>query len=93
MVAVLIVAVILASVAGIGVFTASHFATKAACATEKDTVGDAEEAYEASTGAEPTNVAELVGGKLALLKSTPTNYTIVGQGNVAPIPHNPAGCR
>ena len=90
----LIVIVILGILAGIVVFAVGNLTSNAksnACATEKQTISTALEAYKANTGAYPSdgtppvvamdfltgaNSAPVPAGVGVLLKSTPTNYTI-----------------
>ena len=74
----LIVIVILGILAGIVVFAVGNLTSNAktnACATEKSTISTAVEAYKAQNGAYTDDMADLVGGAGALLKTTPTDYT------------------
>jgi general secretion pathway protein G len=91
----LIVIVILGILAGIVVFAVGNLTSNAktnACSTEKSTIVAALEAYKAQNGSYPANMAALTGGTGALLKSTPSNYTIDGSGNVTAISGNTGGC-
>jgi len=91
----LIVIVILGILAGIVVFAVGNLTSNAktnACSTEKSTIVAAAEAYKASNGSYPANMAALTSGSGALLKSTPSNYTIDNAGNVTPIANNAGGC-
>jgi general secretion pathway protein G len=90
----LIVIVILGILAGIVVFAVGNLtsnATANSCATEKATVSTAMEAYKAQTGAYPTVLAQLTGTG-ALLKTTPTGYTISATGTPVTIPGNINAC-
>jgi competence protein ComGC len=75
------------------VFGVSSLASTATCATNKETVEDAQDAYTASNGTYPANMAALTTGPNALLKSTPTDYTVDGRGNEVAIANNPGGCQ
>ena len=94
----LIVIVILGILAGIVVFAVGNLtsnATKNSCATEKSTIMTAAEAYKAQTGNYPTNITDLTAGTgtvQALLKTTPTGYTINPSGTPVTIPNNPNSC-
>jgi general secretion pathway protein G len=94
----LIVITILGILAGIVVFAVGNLTSGAhtsACATEKSTIGTALETYKAQNGAYPPNMAALtstVGASGQLLKSTPADYTIDGNGNITAISGNPGGC-
>jgi hypothetical protein len=79
-------------VAVIVVFGISNLAGTAACATNRDTVEDAQDAYTALHGIYPANMAALTTGPHPLLTSTPTDYTVDGKGNEVAIANNPAGC-
>jgi len=94
----LIVIVILGILAGIVVFAVGNLTSNAqtnACATEKSTISTALEAYKAQNGTYPPNMAALTstgGVSGQLLKSTPADYTIDGNGNITAISGNPGGC-
>jgi prepilin-type N-terminal cleavage/methylation domain-containing protein len=82
----LIVIVILGILAGIVVFAVGNLTSNAktnACSTEKSTISTALEAYKAQNGAYPAAMSNLTSGTGALLKSTPTLYTIDGAGNIS----------
>src|SRR3954469_12504455 len=76
----LIVIVILGILAGIVVFAVGNLTSNAktnACSTEKSTITTAVEAYKAQNGSYPANMAALTTpASSALLKTTPSNYTI-----------------
>jgi general secretion pathway protein G len=94
----LIVVVILGILAGIVVFAVGNLTSGAqtsACVTEKSTITTALETYKAQNGAYPLNMAALTstgGASGQLLKSTPADYMIDGNGNITAISGNPGGC-
>jgi prepilin-type N-terminal cleavage/methylation domain-containing protein len=94
----LIVIVILGILAGIVVFAVGNLTSGAktsACSAEKTTISTALEAYKAQNGAYPASMSVLTTGTGALLKTTPLDYTIDGNGNISALSgtgQNPNGC-
>ena len=89
----LIVIVILGILAGIVVFAVGNLTSNAktnACSTEKSAIVAADEAYKAQSGSFAADMATLVAA--GNLKSTPSNYTVDGSGNVTAISGNAGGC-
>jgi hypothetical protein len=98
-VALLMVTVVVAVVAAIGVFAFAKVKTAAECPTEKSTIATALDTYQDVTGHYPASMDLLDGVSAApasvgtLLKSVPADYTTTGGGNIVPVRGNSDGCR
>jgi hypothetical protein len=97
-IALLVLIMIVGGIGGITTFMVGNLASRASCATEKETVVEAQESYKAATGRDPTSMDSLDGRAPApsniaeLLTSPPPDYTVDGRGNVIAITNNPHGC-
>jgi type II secretion system protein G len=81
----LVVIVILGILAAVVVFAVGGSTEKAqsnACAAERSAVETAVEAYRASVGSYPANVAAMTGTTNQFLRSAPKYYTTSGGGTV-----------
>jgi hypothetical protein len=92
-VALLTTIVVMATLAVAVTLGIGQLASTASCATNKETVDEAQEVYKASAGVFPSNMAALTTGVHAPLSSTPTDYTVDGRGTVVAIANNRDGCR
>jgi general secretion pathway protein G len=89
----LIVIVILGVLAAVTVFAVRGVTGRgevSACASDKNTIQVAVEAYHAQNGVDATSMNMLVTG--GFLKSTSPNYTLDVTGEVVPVLANANGC-